>query len=243
MGIDMSGQPAEDRLEELTTLVGGLAHEIKNPLSTIAINLQLLREDWSGESGPVARRSVAKIDVLAQESRRLERMLAEFLRLLSPGELDLVPQDLVVVLEEVLSFLTPELEKQGLLVVTQVDRGLPEVTIDRNLIKQVILNLVKNAAEAMGDQGGTLTLQVGRDEDTIHLDLIDTGPGMSPETKERIFQPYFSTKEAGTGLGLVMVKRILERHGGRVHCESAPGSGTRFRLEFPLEGPVVEGQG
>jgi signal transduction histidine kinase len=226
--------PSDDRLEELTTLVGGLAHEIKNPLSTIAINLQLLREDWSGESGPVALRSVAKLDVLAQESRRLERMLAEFLRLLSPGDLDLELRDIGLVLEEVLVFLTPQLEKQGVQVVSQIERTGLELSFDRNLMKQVFINLLKNAAEAMGDQGGTLTIQAGRTGDQVVIDLIDTGPGMSQETRERIFQPYFSTKAAGTGLGLVMVKRILERHRGRVLCESAAGSGTRFRIELPI---------
>lgn len=236
----MSGTPAQSRLEELTTLVGGLAHEIKNPLSTIAINLQLLREDWSGEGGAVAKRSVAKIDVLTQESRRLERMLAEFLRLLTPGELDLTSEDLAVVLEEVLAFQTPELTNQGLQVVSQIDRGMPSVVVDRNLLKQVLINLVKNAAEAMGDAGGTLTVQTGRENDDALIDIIDTGPGMSHETRERIFQPYFSTKAAGTGLGLAMVKRIVDRHGGRVLCDSAPGAGTRFRLVFPLAGPETE---
>ncbi|MEZ6194878.1 MAG: ATP-binding protein [Planctomycetota bacterium] len=233
----MSRDPADDRLAELTRLAGGLAHEIKNPLSTMNINLQLLREDWARESGPVASRSVAKIDVLMHEARRLERMLADFLRLVSPNELDLATQDLGLVIEEVLAFLTPELSKRGVQVTSQLDRGLNAVVLDRNQFKQAFLNLVKNAAEAMDERGGTLTIQTSREGDQAVVNVIDTGPGMKAETRARIFQAYFSTKADGTGLGLSMVRRIVERHDGTVSCESEIGRGTRFRIAIPVVGP------
>ncbi len=230
----MTDDRGEDRVGTWSALVGGLAHELKNPLSTLNINLQLLREDWSEQSGPLAGRSIRKIDVMLQESKRLERMLADFLRLTSPSPLDRKPCDLNRLIEDVLSFMEKELSRKKIDVAIQVDHRIGLVEVDENLIRQVIINLVKNAMEAMAEKGGSLTVQTALDGREIRIELIDTGIGMDEATLAHAFGVYFSTKAYGTGLGLPMVRRIIERHGGSVDCESARGFGTRFILRLPV---------
>lgn len=216
--------------------MGGLAHELKNPLSTLNINLQLLREDWAEQAGPLAARSIRKIDVMLQESKRLERMLADFLRLTSPSPLDKRPVDLNRLLEDVLNFMEKELVRFKVDVLCQLDHQIGAVELDENLFRQVVINLVKNAMDAMAEKGGSLTVQTGLSEGRVRIEIIDTGIGMDPETRAKAFNFYFSTKSDGTGLGLPMVQRIIERHGGRICCESERGFGTRFTILLPHSG-------
>lgn len=213
--------------------LGGLAHELKNPLSTINVNLQLLREDWAAERGGLAERSVSKIDVILDESRRLERMLRDFLRLTATGRLELGPVDVNEVLQDVLGFMSAEMRSRGVTASVHVDRALPQLSLDENLVRQALINVIKNAADAMSG-GGVMTVSTRSTGDGAVVEIIDTGAGMSDETLERAFNAYFSTKSDGTGLGLPMVRRIVERHGGTVRCDSEPGFGTRFIIELPL---------
>lgn len=213
--------------------LGGLAHELKNPLSTINVNLQLLREDWAAERGGVAERSLPKIDVILDESRRLERMLREFLRLTSAGQLETGDVDVNEVLQDVLAFMGAEMRAKGVTASVHIDREMPALSLDENLVRQALINVIKNAADAMVD-GGVITIATRVEKDSALLEVIDTGAGMSDETLERAFNAYFSTKSDGTGLGLPMVRRIVERHGGSVQCDSEPGFGTRFIIRFPL---------
>ncbi|MEE9392185.1 MAG: ATP-binding protein [Planctomycetota bacterium] len=239
----MSEHQSKERLQQLSALVGGLAHEIKNPLSTININLELLREDWHHDGGPLASRSIRKIDVLLQESRRLEGMLTEFIRLTSTAELDPSIVDINVLLEDVLDFTAAECRNRNIQITSQLDRSLPRVELDPNLIRQVVLNLLKNSFEAMEERGGTITVNTRRkaagsdSELRVVIEVIDNGSGITPESQKRVFQAYFSTKAEGTGLGLPSVQKIVERHGGRISCESAPGLGTRFVVELPARQP------
>lgn len=213
--------------------LGGLAHELKNPLSTINVNLQLLREDWAAEKGGLADRSVTKIDVILDESRRLERMLRDFLRLTSAGRLEVGDLDLNEVLQDVLAFMAAEMRTRNVTASVHIDRSLPLMPTDENLIRQAFINVIKNAADAMED-GGIITISTRREAEDAIIEVIDTGTGMSASTRAQAFNAYFSTKSDGTGLGLPMVRRIIERHGGAVQCDSEPGFGTRFVIRLPL---------
>jgi signal transduction histidine kinase len=221
-------------MSEWSAMLGALAHDIKNPLSTMSITLQLLREDWAKEKGQVALRSLQKIDVLLSESKRLEQMLASFLKDANRSAPDFQPEDINAIIEQVLEYMTPELQKKGVTATSQLDRSIPRLPLDKNLVKQAMMNLVKNAMEAIGDRGGVITLQTQSDGANAIIHVIDTGCGMSNETLQQAFSPYFSTKAQGTGLGLSSVKRIVKQHGGDVTVESALNRGTRFGIKLPL---------
>ena len=224
---------ADDDLARWSALVGGLAHELKNPLSTLHINLQLLREDLNEEPNALRSRCINKIDVMLQESERLEQMLADFLRLTSPASLDRQSHDLNELIGGIIQFMDHELNNKGITVTCQLDRSLPKVSVDENLLRQALINLIKNAADAIPDSGGSITFQTHLVDDTAVIDLIDTGVGMTTQTLDQAFNFYFSTKVAGTGLGLPMVKRIIERHGGDLECASEAGMGTKFSIHLP----------
>ncbi len=236
----MAPDPFQDKFAQWSALVGGLAHELKNPLSTMNLNLQLLREDWAEERGPLGHRSIRKIDVMLQESERLEQMLSDFLRLTSPAPLDLKSVDPSNLIEDVFGFMNSELLKNNINVEMQLDRNLDPILADENLLRQALLNLVKNAIDAIGDNHGSISVFTREVEDAIHIEIIDTGCGMSDETLEQIFTYYFSTKSTGTGLGLPMVQRLAVQHGGEIRCESSLGRGTKFTLVLPRNGSNSE---
>ncbi len=231
----MTQENESDKFAQWSALVGGLAHELKNPLSTLNINLQLLREDWGEERGALASRSIRKIDVMLQETERLEQMLSDFLRLTSPAPLDLQDLDPSVILEDVFDFMNSELRNNNINVNLQLDRNLGTIRADENLIRQALINLVKNSMDAIGDGGGNIAVQTRAEGDSVLIEIIDSGCGMSEETLNQVFRHYFSTKTQGTGLGLPMVKRLIERHGGHVRCQSSLGKGTRFVLALPRD--------
>ena len=230
----MNPVPNDDGLGEVRALVGGLAHELKNPLSTMVVTLQLLREEWTAEKNSLAARSLSKIDVLMEETRRLETMLADFLKLAAKGEPDLQAEDLNLIVEQVSEFLSTEFADRGIEIVSQLDRGLSTVQVDKNLVRQALLNVFKNAAEAIDAEVGTITVFTRRDGDLAAIEVIDTGRGMTESTRQDALNVYFSTKPQGAGLGLPMVRRIVEQHEGNLDFESAPGFGTRFVLRFPF---------
>ncbi|MCA9321339.1 MAG: two-component sensor histidine kinase, partial [Planctomycetes bacterium] len=223
----MISEGSSDSVADWGALLGGLAHELKNPLSTINLNLQLMREDPDLQSGPRAQRLTRKLDVLLQEVGRLERMLADFQRLVSNAELDRKAQDINALVDSLLEFEAGDFRRRNVTLTGQRDQDLPQLLVDGNLFRQALLNVIKNALEAI-EGGGTLTVNTLRRGDRAIIEVIDTGPGMTPETLRLAFNVYFSTKGHGTGLGLPMVKRILERHGGLVRADSKLGVGTRL---------------
>ncbi len=225
----------EKPLTDWSALLGGLAHELKNPLSTINLNLQLLREQQASGQTPQSERAIKKVDLLLGEVERLQTMLTDFQRLVSNAPLDLREKDLNDIVADVLEFENDDLTRRGISVASQFDRNLPPIPLDENLVRQALLNLLVNARDAMEDAPGTLTVSTRRERDYALVEVIDTGSGMDEETLKRAFSVYFSTKQRGTGLGLPMVRRIVERHGGIVTCESSPGVGTRIGMGFPLE--------
>lgn len=225
-------QRLQARYAEIATLAGGLAHEIKNPLSTISMNLELLVEDLAHSEAQRDRRMLTKIQTVQRECRHLEDILNEFLKFARVGQLELVDADLNEVVQEFIDFYRPEAEEHHIEISPHLAGDLPPVRLDRALFRQVLMNLALNAQQAL-PRGGQLELQTYLRDGEVHLDLIDTGVGMDARTMARMFDVFFSTKPGGSGLGLPTVKKIVEAHGGRIAADSAPGRGTRFTISLP----------
>jgi signal transduction histidine kinase len=221
-----------ERLAELGTLTGGLAHEIKNPLSTVQLNLQLLQEDLLPDN-PAYQRIISRLQTVRQETGRLRDILDDFLRYAGRIEITRQPIELNQLLEELVDFFTPQAQVHR--VQLRLRRAPNDVVapVDAKLIKQAVLNLMLNAIQAM-PSGGELILSLSNSDGEAIIDVIDTGSGIAPDAMDKIFQAYYSTKRGGTGLGLAMAKRITEEHGGRLTVQSEPGKGSNFKLHLPL---------
>lgn len=219
---------------ELGQLAGGLAHEIKNPLSTINVNLKLLAEDIQRHDDDLHRRWLRRLASVQNESDRLRATLDDFLRFAGKYEFDLRPTDLRDVINELVDFFSPQLQSAGV-VFRHTPPPEPVICrIDAKMFKQAMLNLLINANEAM-DGGGELLVKLSADGGWAAVEVIDTGPGLTDDETQRIFDAYYSTKSGGSGLGLSTTRRIVNEHGGTIRVESEPGKGTRFIIELPIE--------
>lgn len=223
----------EEQAALMNTLAGGLAHEIRNPLSTISMNLQLLREDWGSPITEREQRSRKKLDVVLREVRRLEDILQEFLAFSAGHKLNLAPVGLNELAGELLDFLVPQADRANIRLRRNFSPALPRVQADANLLRGAVLNLLVNAQQAM-PKGGEIEVSTEKNGTHAILRVRDTGDGIAPEHLDKIFHLYFSTKPGGTGLGLPMAKRIVEEHGGTVAVESRPGQGSLFTIRLPL---------
>ncbi len=222
-----------ERMAYIDSLAGGLAHEIKNPLSTLSMTLQLLREDWKGlVESPIARRSRMKLEALLRETKRLEEILNDFLRYAKGEKLDLQDVQINDLISEVLDFINPEARANKITILRNLDESIPACPLDPKLIKQALLNIILNAQQAM-PEGGDLIVQSKRLKDAFQIDITDTGSGIPAEAAPHIFDAYFSTKKGGTGLGLATTRRIIEEHGGTITFQSEVGKGTNFRILIP----------
>jgi len=218
----------------LTELVAGLVHEVRNPLSTININLQLLKEDW-GES-PREKRMLKKLDVIQAETQRLEEILNDILRFVRIESLELQGQDVNSMLDEIAEFKASELKLRNIEVIRFFDYNLPRCGADANLLKQALLNIVLNAQQAI-DKDGQIMIRTSREDDAVRIEITDTGPGMAPDVQAKIFRPWFSTKKTGSGLGLPTTRRIIEAHGGSIQVFSEPNRGTSVVVRLNPAGP------
>jgi signal transduction histidine kinase len=216
------------RLTAISKLTGGVAHEIKNPLNAIVLRLDLLRERL-GEPEEELRK---EIDILSKEALRLDRVVKTFLDYSRPVELHPTEVDLGALAQEVTDLIRPQAKLAGIATSFEAPAQPALVRGDPDLLKQAVLNLVTNALEAM-KPGGKLSVAVAHDAGRVKLEVADTGPGIPPELRAKVFQLYFTTKSKGTGIGLAMTYRAVQMHNGTIEFTSEAGRGTTFHLEFP----------
>ena len=221
-----------EQYTEIAALAGGLAHEIKNPLSTIRLNMELLAEDFADAETPRERRALAKIAVVERECQRLQRLLDNFLDFAKLRSMRLEPSDLNAQIMRLVDFFRPQAADAMIEVICYLDPDLPSVVLDRESFQGALMNLVLNAQQAMPD-GGQLMVRTRPTATGVAIDLIDTGCGMDEKTRARIFQAFFSTKQGGSGLGLPTTRKIVEAHGGQISLQSELGKGTQFTVELP----------
>jgi len=234
---DDSARERAETYAEFVALVGGLAHEIRNPLSTIRLNMELLAEDFAADDpeSPTRnrdRRARAKIDLVRQECDRLQKLLGDFLDFARQESLTLEPGSLNTEIEQLLDFFAPRAREAGVEIVRYLDPELPAVRLDRETFRSAVLNLLINAVQAMED-GGQLVVRTRAAGLGVMLELIDTGPGMDAETLAKAFQAFYTTKQGGSGLGLPTARKIVEAHGGTIDIETAPGRGTKLTIWLP----------
>jgi len=221
-----------ERLNALTLLAAGVAHEIGNPLNSLHIHLQLLDRKIRRLKGKEKKELQESVDVARSEISRLDSIVTQFLRAIRPSKPELRQENVNTIIEETLRFFAPEIKNRDIVVEEELRSDLPLIELDRDQMKQAFYNVIKNSFEAMKRRG---ILRIRTDMDATHIlvSFIDTGGGISAENLSRIFEPYFTTKAAGSGLGLLIVRRIVREHGGEMAIESSEGRGVTLTLRLP----------
>ncbi|MBU0677206.1 MAG: PAS domain-containing protein [Verrucomicrobia bacterium] len=221
-----------ERLHALTLLAGGVAHEIGNPLNSLNIHLQLLDREIAHLADGDRENLGELVDVASQEVKRLNQIINQFLRAIRPVEPELEQTDLADLLGETLRFMRHEIEDKSVLVEKESPDDLPPIKVDKAQIKQVFFNIIKNGLQAMTG-GGLLKITISATERFIAVAFRDSGSGIEPESLGQIFDAYHTTKGEGSGLGLMIVQRIIRDHGGEIEVDSEPGRGTTFTIFLP----------
>lgn len=237
IGRARSDLVAAERMAAVGRMAAHVTHEIRNPISALGLNVELLEEEMA-MMPPEAEEARQLLRAIRGEVDRLAGLSEQYLSLARRPTRQLEPGDVGELSASLLSFLRPELERAGVQCRAVIEEGLPEVNLDEAQLRQALLNLVRNAREAMPG-GGELELRVVTAEGGVELLLDDTGPGIPEEVRASIFAPFFTTKKQGTGLGLAVTREIVDAHGGQISCEPRAPHGTRFRLWFP----AAEGDG
>lgn len=217
-----------DRLAAMGELTAGVAHEVRNPLGIIRASVQLVED-----AGTDPSRVASATRVIKQEIDRLDRVIKALLDFGRPSVPTLREIDIEEVVGDVCLFTRQFAGQSGVEIDTEFASGMPLVMADPDQLKQVFVNLISNAVQAMEQTGGTITVRVWDDDSFVFVSVGDTGPGMTPQELTKVFDPFYSTKDSGTGLGLTIVHRIIDQHGGRIEVASVPGEGTTFTVALP----------
>ncbi|HZR05318.1 MAG TPA: ATP-binding protein [Candidatus Udaeobacter sp.] len=221
-----------ERLNALTLLAAGVAHEIGNPLNSLHIHLQLMERKAQELDHNAKAELQQSIDIARSEVRRLDSIVTQFLRAIRPSQPRLHPQNVNTIVEEAVRFFTPEIQDRNMVVEQELRADLPLLQLDREQMKQAFYNVIKNSLEAMR-RHGTLRIRTDLDDTHVIVSFADSGGGMSAENLSRAFEPYFTTKSSGTGLGLLIVRRIVREHGGELSIESTQGKGLTLTIRLP----------
>lgn len=222
---------ANERLAAIGKMAAHVTHEIRNPLSSIGLNIELLEEDLASAGASAEARGL--LQSITREVQRLEHLSEEYLRVARLPQPRMEADDIAAVVREVAAFSGPEITRAGCELAVRIDEPLPPALFDEAQIRQALLNLLRNAREAMPD-GGTIDLVTRADGMSVVVSVEDRGTGIPEEIRARVFDPFFSTKGEGTGLGLAITRQILEAHGGSLACEPREGGGTVFQLSLPI---------
>jgi two-component system, sporulation sensor kinase E len=221
-----------ERLNALTLLAAGVAHEIGNPLNSLNIHLQLMERQARKLDGTARDELQESIDVARSEIARLDSIVTQFLRAIRPTRPQLRPENINVVVQEAVRFFASQIEERDIVVEQELRSDLPLIQVDRDQMKQAFYNVIKNGLEAM-KRRGILRIRTDMDDSRVFIKFVDTGGGISAENLSRIFEPYFTTKPSGTGLGLLIVRRIVREHGGELSIESSEGKGLTLTIRLP----------
>ena len=221
-----------DQLAEVAELAGGFIHEVKNHVSTLNLNLQLLAEDFAEPQNPREKRAQQRIDRVRTQCEKLVQVSNDFLRFVRDQDPRREPTRLDDLAAEMIDFFGPTAKATGIDIRLYASPGVPPALVDRELFKQAMLNLMLNAEQAMPD-GGEIVLQTRSEGDIVCLDVIDNGKGIDPEDLPKLFRPFHTTKPGGTGLGLPTTRKIIQAHGGEIDVQSEPGRGTKFTIRLP----------
>jgi len=222
-----------ESLASLTTLAAGVAHEIKNPLGSISIHIQLIKKTLQ-RCGCIEPSDIERhLGVVDEEIDRLNKTVVDFLFAVRPMDLELREADAGELLRQMAAFIAPEAERAGVEIKLELADNLPRIQADERYMKQALLNLVKNALAAMPG-GGSLILKSEGDQDEVRLMVEDNGAGIPEDDLPKIFEPYFTTKDNGTGLGLTITFKIIKEHGGEISVSSRPGQGSVFSIGLPV---------
>lgn len=226
----------------LSRLLARLAHEIRNPLSSLDIHVQLLEEDLAALGAPARHKLSPRLEIIHGELHRLENIVKQFLRLARPSELDLQPVELAPVVGHVCELLRPEATARGIALRVAVADPLPRLLADPAQLTQALMNLVINALQSV-EQAGRVEVraEVAADGESIQFEVRDNGPGVPLDKQGTIFEPYFTTRPEGSGLGLWIVQQIAGAHGGSIQAANAPEGGAVFTLRLPLRQEAAGG--
>ena len=222
-----------ESLASLTTMTAGMAHEIKNPLGSIGIHIQLMQKALKREEGCAEDFLDNNLNILSEEVERLNSIVVDFLFAVRPMDVSLKDKNLEALINESLELVKPELVEEEIELEISFEEDIPMLQLDDRLMKQAILNIIKNAMNAMPG-GGHLAVNIFRENENVVLVIKDDGEGIEKENLDKIFEPYFTTKDFGSGLGLTLVYKIIKEHDGEIQLKSKVGIGTSFIIKLPV---------
>lgn len=228
-------EPRAQDCNYLATLAGGLAHEVRNPLNAMDLNLQLMLEEMAAAEDERTGRWRRRAELIRGEVRRLDLILQDFLNYTRGPELRRAATDLNALVESALELVAAQAAQQGVRVMKSFAPDLPTLMLDDGVLRQALLNLLLNALQAMA-AGGDLIVRTQAQAGALQLDIIDTGTGIPADAAPHVFQAYYSTRKGGSGLGLALARRYIEAHAGQLTFTSVPGQGTDFTVTLPVAG-------